>query len=374
MSEPKLFTIIHERLKQVYGKPLPRGILQRARTEFLMMQQQGWEDSLQSLIPLCQTLQQSDLTWLHGAGPENGSVLFFALGLSGIDPLLFGLDHSLERCRVPRFSFHLTAREFERLFTLHFQTFQPVGATECEFRRGSFLLAVTIDQVAGFFDVARRLLGKRFLGFKLDAIPLDDQATLDLFVRGETLGILGCSSDAARAWLMRLNPRHFADLLMLPGWLGSAPEDLWERPLLKMHPCLDVTRGWLLFQEQVIDLLRDFGGLSGPEAIEIVFGKSIVDSSRLDIRLDRLTQAFLKNGIDAETALDLARWISIFGPTTMCRGEAVAVMLAAWRMAWMKAHFPFVFAQALEEVASSTVADSLLAGDQSEPTLVVTQR
>lgn len=338
MTERKLFTLIRERLREIYGKPLSRDLLRRARTEFDSLCRFGLKDALHRLLWIGDTLRRTDLAWSQGAGVENGSLIFFALGLTGVDPLLFGLEFVAETCPEPRFVLHLTSRE--RPGNILAGDLEP-------------FFSLLVDPVAGFFAAARRRLGMKFLGFRLDSIPIEDPATLDLFARGETEDIWGCSSEASRQWLLRLEPRHFTDLLMLPAWSGTMPSDLWDRPKRLIHPCLESTRGWLLFQEQVVELMRDLGGLPSHETVALVFDGTLdggaPDGSTVITRMDRLFQVFLKNGVDHGTSEDLARWVAVYGPATMSRAASVAEVLVSWRMAWIKVHHPEEFLRSWEE-------------------------
>ena len=111
-------------------------------------------------------------------------------------------------------------------------------------------------------------------GFRLDAIPLDDPATSDILMRGDTIGVFQCESDGAQRTLRKLRAHTVRDLAIAnvffkPGPAMGGMADAFVRryrgqeAVRYLHPALEPilrdTKGVLIFQEQVLRVARRSG-------------------------------------------------------------------------------------------------------------------
>ncbi|MDG2769753.1 DNA polymerase III subunit alpha, partial [Vibrio parahaemolyticus] len=106
-------------------------------------------------------------------------------------------------------------------------------------------------------------------------IDFDDKRVLDMFANAETLGIFQFESPGMRAFLKELKPNVFEDLiaansLFRPGPMSQIPTFIackHDPTLIKyIHPSLEsilnVTYGCIVYQEQVMEIVRKLGGYS----------------------------------------------------------------------------------------------------------------
>lgn len=109
----------------------------------------------------------------------------------------------------------------------------------------------------------------------IDTLDLDDDMTFDLIAKGNTLGIFQLESTGMIRFMKQLKPRNIEDIiagisLYRPGPMESIPKYIENRnhpegikylhPLLK--PILEVTYGILVYQEQVMEIVRKLAGYS----------------------------------------------------------------------------------------------------------------
>src|SRR5699024_8484235 len=114
-------------------------------------------------------------------------------------------------------------------------------------------------------------------GKKIDFsfITFDDTKIFKMFEKGETLGIFQFESGGMRQFLKELEPDNFeniiaANSLFRPGPMDQIPiyiknknaRENIEYPHEKLKPILNVTYGCIVYQEQVMQIVRDIGGFT----------------------------------------------------------------------------------------------------------------
>lgn len=109
----------------------------------------------------------------------------------------------------------------------------------------------------------------------IDALPLDDTATFELFQRGDTNGVFQFESDGMRKWLVQLKPTSIDDLIAMNALYRPGPMDLIPNYIRRKHgleevsyphpslePVLKSTYGIPVFQEQVMQMAQVMAGYS----------------------------------------------------------------------------------------------------------------
>ena len=106
-------------------------------------------------------------------------------------------------------------------------------------------------------------------------IPLDDEAVYELLSSGKTLGIFQLESTGMRSFMRDLQPRSLEDIiagisLYRPGPMDSIPLYIKNKnnpegikyAHERLRNILDVTYGCLVYQEQVMEIVRNLAGYS----------------------------------------------------------------------------------------------------------------
>ncbi len=207
-------------------------------------------------------------------------------------------------------------------------------------------------------ELVRRQGGEETGQFRLDSIPLDDEATFDLLRRGATSAVFQLESSGMRELLVRMKPDCFEDIIALvalfrPGPLQSGMvDDFIERkhgrepvvyPLPQLEPILAETYGVILYQEQVMKIAQVLGGYSLGQAdlLRRAMGK------KNEREMTRQRQVFMDGAAKQKIPEDKARHIfdlmAHFAGYGFNKSHSAAYALIAYQTAYLKAHFPHAF-------------------------------
>ena len=187
----------------------------------------------------------------------------------------------------------------------------------------------------------------------------EDPETLAMIRAAETVGCFQLESPAQMALQWRLKADRFEDLvasvaLIRPGPLqGKTVEPYirrrhgWEPvtyPLPELEPVLRETYGRILFQDQVLDVVRAVGDLSPDEADQF---QRAITHARNPEEMARLGLSFFEKakakGMTKKAFSRLWKQIQGFSRYGFCHGHAVAFADHAQGTAWLLRHHPAEF-------------------------------
>ncbi|MBR5073423.1 MAG: DNA polymerase III subunit alpha, partial [Bacteroidales bacterium] len=140
----------------------------------------------------------------------------------------------------------------------------------------------------------------------IEAIPIDDKPTYELYGRGDTMSVFQFESEGMKTWLQRLHPERFEDLIAMnalyrPGPMDYIP-DFVERKLgLKpieydlpeMEEYLAETYGVTVYQEQVMLLSRKLASFTKGEADKL---RKAMGKKQIAVMME-LKDKFMKQGV-----------------------------------------------------------------------------
>lgn len=213
---------------------------------------------------------------------------------------------------------------------------------------------------------AEELVKKRAPAFD-GTFSEDDPAVFEMLSQGKTAGVFQLESAGMTGVCMRLRPQSVEDItavvaLFRPGPMESIPRFIeskhhperttYKHPLLK--PILDVTYGCIVYQEQVLEILRRLAGFSLGHA-DIV--RRAMSKKKYDV-LAKERDAFLagcaQNGVSGDIAKSIFDEIMDFANYAFNKSHAVCYAVVAYRTAYYKCHYPAEYMAAL----LSSVQDS----------------
>lgn len=195
---------------------------------------------------------------------------------------------------------------------------------------------------------------------ELYRVPITDKPTLDAFRRNDVIGIFQYEGRATRLVNREVQPDDFLELsdingLSRPGPLfsGTTAEYIrikrGEVQATRFHPIIDsltaATKGQIIYQEQVLKALADFGGLSVKRVHEIrrIISLKLGEAQFNTSSEDFIEQAMSLHGVKRELAQ--AVWGRLVTSASYSFNVAHCVsyaMLGFWCM-FMKVHFPTAF-------------------------------
>jgi DNA polymerase-3 subunit alpha len=205
---------------------------------------------------------------------------------------------------------------------------------------------------------------KRTEGFDLDidAVPLDDQKTYQLFVEGQTYGIFQFESSGMRELLRKAKPQRLDDLIAMnalyrPGPLKSGMVDdfiarkagksevKYEVP--QLEPILADTYGVIAYQEQVMRIASALAGftLGQSDVLRKAMGKK--DPKVMAKQREAFMNGARENGFNERKATKIFDLMEYFAGYGFNKSHSTAYAFLAYQTAYLKANFPRHFAAAL---------------------------
>jgi len=194
----------------------------------------------------------------------------------------------------------------------------------------------------------------------IDAIPLDDPLTYDLYSRGETTGLFQFESPGMKKHLRNLKPNRFEDLIAMnalyrPGPMEYIPNFIARKHGLEpvtyeipgMEEYLKDTYGITVYQEQVMLLSQKLAGFTGGEADTL---RKAMGKKKRDV-LDKMKPKFIegakKNGHDPKICEKIWGDWEAFASYAFNKSHSTCYAYVSYQTAYLKAHYPAEFMAAL---------------------------
>jgi DNA polymerase-3 subunit alpha len=237
-------------------------------------------------------------------------------------------------------------------------------------------------------DDAEALIRRKEPDFDVSKVPDGDEATYQMLTAGRTSGVFQMESTGMTGVCVSLHPESIEDLtaivaLYRPGPMDNIPKFVANRhnpqQVKYAHPSLEpilkVTYGVVVYQEQVIDIFRNLGGYSLPQADNI--RRAMSKKKQAVIEAERHAFVYgdpeqnicgaLKNGIPAETANGIYDQLLDFASYAFNKAHAVCYAQIAYETAYLKCHYPKEYMAALmTSVLDSTTKISEYIGECKE--------
>lgn len=192
----------------------------------------------------------------------------------------------------------------------------------------------------------------------------DQDVIKKIFWEEKTVGVFQFNTVGMTKYTSSLQPDNFADLydattLYRPGALHSGQSMMYmnrkhgKEPVEYMHSVLEPitksTRGIILYQEQIMQIMNGLGGMSWAtaEMARKVITKSKGKDALNKMRNEFVTNAFKLHGmpiIEAERLYDV---VSTFGSYSYNKAHAVEYTMISYYTAWLKLYYPEHFYKAL---------------------------
>lgn len=200
----------------------------------------------------------------------------------------------------------------------------------------------------------------------------DDPAVYEIISQGNTQGLFQLESGGMTSFMKNLKPDCFEDIvagiaLYRPGPMASIPTyiDNKRNPghVKYVHeslkPILGVTYGCMVYQEQVMQIVRDLGGYS--------YGRSdlvrrAMSKKKMDVMLQEKEYFIngkisedgtveipgcIRNGVPREAAEEIFNQMISFAEYAFNKSHAAAYAVLAYETGYLKAHYPVEFMAAL---------------------------
>ena len=206
----------------------------------------------------------------------------------------------------------------------------------------------------------------------LDNIPYDEPETMAVFERGDTEHVFQFESSGMKRWLKALKPKCLDDLVAMNALYRPGPRACistfvrrknGEEPVAYDHPLMEEelreTYGVTIYQEQIMTLSRKLAGFTRGESDKL---RKAMGKKRLDI-MEEMKVKFVE-GCLANPEFRVGRWKDehearrlidkiwndwyAFSSYAFNKSHAVAYAWLAYQTAYLKAHYPEEFTEAVQ--------------------------
>jgi len=205
------------------------------------------------------------------------------------------------------------------------------------------------------------LIRKREPEFSLKNIPLDDKAALDLYNRGETIGLFQMESGGMTNLSKQFEVKKLDDIIALialyrPGPMELIPEYVKAKkgvtPIKYLHPLLEPicadTYGIMIYQEQVMAAASKLAGYSLAQAdlLRRAMGKKDREKMAKE-RKNFIEGCASTNKIPERKANAIFDLLEKFAGYGFNKSHSAAYGVISYQTAYLKSHYPVEFMSGL---------------------------
>jgi DNA polymerase-3 subunit alpha len=200
----------------------------------------------------------------------------------------------------------------------------------------------------------------------LDALPLDDAKTFELYQKGEANGTFQFESAGMQKYLRELKPDKFGDLIAMnalyrPGPMAYIPKYIarkhgreqvsYDLPEVQEH--LEETYGITVYQEQVMLLSQKLAGFTKGQADVLRKAMGKKDRKTLDKMKDSFIEGATAKGFASETLEKIWHDWEAFAQYAFNKAHSTCYALVAYQTAYLKTHYPGEYMSAVLNHAGS---------------------
>ena len=264
-------------------------------------------------------------------------------------------------CQKPVVEYVPLSRAADGTITTQFimTTLEELGLLKMD-----FLGLRTLTVIQNAVQLAR----KKQPDLQIDKIDYDDKAVLDYIGTGKTEGIFQLESGGMKNFMKELQPHSLEDViagisLYRPGPMDFIPQYIrgkndrssitYDCP--QLEPILAPTYGCIVYQEQVMQIVRDLAGytLGRSDLLRRAMSKkkaAVMEKERKTfVYGDEETgvPGCIKNGIDEQTANKIYDEMIDFAKYAFNKSHAAAYAVVSYQTAWLKYYYPVEYMAAL---------------------------
>ncbi|WP_312442857.1 DNA polymerase III subunit alpha [Lacrimispora sp.] len=208
----------------------------------------------------------------------------------------------------------------------------------------------------------------RQLSIDMDRINYNDKAVLDSIGTGRDDGVFQLESSGMKSFMKELKPESLEDIiagisLYRPGPMDFIPKYLKGKndrrsityECTQLEPILDPTYGCIVYQEQVMQIVRELAGytMGRSDLVRRAMSKkktSVMEKERHNFvygNPEEEVTGCISNGIDEKTANQIYDEMIDFAKYAFNKSHAAAYAVVSYQTAFLKYYYPQEFMAAL---------------------------
>ena len=228
-----------------------------------------------------------------------------------------------------------------------------------------FLGLRTLTVIQNAVRLAEKSTGKTI---DIDKIDYDDKAVLDSIGTGKTEGVFQLESAGMKSFMKELKPQSLEDViagisLYRPGPMDFIPQYIkgknnpesihYDCP--QLEPILDATYGCIVYQEQVMQIVRNLGGytLGRSDLVRRAMSKkkaAVMAKERQNFVYGNKEEGVpgcIANGISEQLANKIYDEMTDFAKYAFNKSHAAAYAVVSYQTAYLKYYYPVEYMAAL---------------------------
>ena len=235
-----------------------------------------------------------------------------------------------------------------------------------------FLGLRNLTVIESALDIIEQTRGVRV---NLDDIGYNEKEVFDLISSGNTDGVFQLESAGMQSFMTELRPDTLEDIIagialyrpgpmeQIPRYIHNKrnPQDIsYKHP--KLEKILDVTYGCMVYQEQVLEIVRSLAGYSLGKADQM--RRTISKKKAEQMKVERRNFIYgseeegipgcINMGIDEATAISIFDEINDFANYAFNKSHAAAYAFISYQTAYLKAYYPVEYMAALISTIDDT--------------------
>ncbi len=215
---------------------------------------------------------------------------------------------------------------------------------------------------------AVEIINKNNGNLNMDSIDYNDKNVFDLIGSGKTEGVFQLESAGMKSFMKELKPENLEDIiagisLYRPGPMDFIPKYIKGKnnqgsikyECAELEPILAPTYGCIVYQEQVMQIVRDLAGYSygRSDLVRRAMSKkkaSVMEKERQNFvygNPDEGVDGCMKKGISEEVANHIFDEMTDFAKYAFNKSHAAAYAVVSYQTAYLKCYYPVEFMAAL---------------------------
>jgi len=195
----------------------------------------------------------------------------------------------------------------------------------------------------------------------INNLPLDDQGTYQLLMKGETDGVFQLESSGMKDLLVNFKPDHIEDVIALiaayrPGPMKMIPDMIARKhgkqqityEVSQLEPILKETYGIILYQEQFMQIANVIGGYTMVQADSLRKIMSRKQFAAMEKEKPKFIEGAKKQNINEDKAKTIWDQMCTFAEYGFNKAHSTAYAMITYQTAYLKTHYPVAFKEAFK--------------------------